>query len=302
MMMAMSTVAVRTFLSNRGLSSKVGEPEGKHPRRYGREGCRFRSVCGFAQTTGQSAQGLFHIFPDDCGRLILSLEQEHGREGGSASNSTCLQFVLAVAQCFPDDPLDAISPGSVSSGPSDRNPYLEWSFKTVLRNGSIHDADTACANGLALRVLTVEQGFDEPFALETAGERKAEPAAIGGWRGVRLAHGVSYFPGFVSLTVRFLRPLERRRASTRRPFLVAIRERKPCLLARLRRLGWYVRFMMLGLVCPGQDLQVGSRCVTALMLLHVGSRQTPASCMGFGCFGVPYGSRGTGAPQHIDAE
>ena len=49
----------------------------------------------------------------------------------------------------------------------------------------------------------------------------------------------------VSLTLRFLRPFARRRARTRLPFLEAIRDRKPCLLARLRRLGWYVRFILL---------------------------------------------------------
>lgn len=259
-----------------------------------------------AQTTGQSAKGLIDILSDDSGRLIRSLEQEHGRQGRSAFDGTCLEIILAMAQCFPDDPFDAIPSGSVSPGTTDRYTYLEWRVETVLRDGSIHDADTSCANGLTVRVFPVEQGFDEPFALETAGEREAEPAVIGGWRSVMLAHDVSYFPGFVSLTVRFLRPLERRRASTRRPFLVAIRERKPCLLARLRRLGWYVRFMMLGLVCPGQDLQVGmggvSRSVTRTSPGHVGSRQTPGPCMVFGCLAVLYGSRGTGAPQHIDAE
>lgn len=49
---------------------------------------------------------------------------------------------------------------------------------------------------------------------------------------------------FSELTVRRLRPLARRALSTRRPFFVAIRARKPCLLARLRRWGWYVRFIL----------------------------------------------------------
>ena len=46
-----------------------------------------------------------------------------------------------------------------------------------------------------------------------------------------------YFVLRVSLTVKFLRPFARRRASTLRPFLEAMRERNPCLLARFRRLG-----------------------------------------------------------------
>jgi hypothetical protein len=46
------------------------------------------------------------------------------------------------------------------------------------------------------------------------------------------------------LTVSFLRPRARRRASTARPFFVSIRERKPCVLARWRLFGWKVRFGM----------------------------------------------------------
>jgi hypothetical protein len=40
------------------------------------------------------------------------------------------------------------------------------------------------------------------------------------------------------------RPFARRALKTRLPFLVALRARKPCVLARLRRLGWKVRFMI----------------------------------------------------------
>jgi hypothetical protein len=51
-----------------------------------------------------------------------------------------------------------------------------------------------------------------------------------------------------SETVSLWRPFARRDARTRRPFLVAIRERNPCLFARLRRLGWYVRFILVVVV------------------------------------------------------
>lgn len=40
-----------------------------------------------------------------------------------------------------------------------------------------------------------------------------------------------------------LRPFARRRDSTSRPPLVAMRARKPCVRLRCRLLGWYVRFM-----------------------------------------------------------
>ncbi len=46
------------------------------------------------------------------------------------------------------------------------------------------------------------------------------------------------------LTETRLRPLARRRDSTARPLLVFMRERKPCVFERRRRLGWNVRFGM----------------------------------------------------------
>jgi len=51
-------------------------------------------------------------------------------------------------------------------------------------------------------------------------------------------------------TVRRLRPLARRRFRTRRPFLVLMRSRKPCVLRRRLRLGWKVRFMGHQAPCP----------------------------------------------------
>lgn len=57
----------------------------------------------------------------------------------------------------------------------------------------------------------------------------------------RVSHAVSTVAYGVSLA----RPLARRRLSTSRPALVAIRARKPWVRARLILLGWYVRFMNL---------------------------------------------------------
>ena len=48
--------------------------------------------------------------------------------------------------------------------------------------------------------------------------------------------------GHEAHTVREWRPLLRRALSTLRPLRVRIRARKPWVLARLRLLGWYVRF------------------------------------------------------------
>jgi len=47
---------------------------------------------------------------------------------------------------------------------------------------------------------------------------------------------------YSELTVNRLRPLARRRFSTRRPFLVLMRTRNPCARLRRRVLGWNVRF------------------------------------------------------------
>ena len=53
-----------------------------------------------------------------------------------------------------------------------------------------------------------------------------------------------YFPWCSSDTVNFLRPLARREANTRRPFLVAILSRKPCLFTLLLLCGWNVLFIL----------------------------------------------------------
>ena len=54
-----------------------------------------------------------------------------------------------------------------------------------------------------------------------------------------------YLPWCSSETVNFLRPCARREANTRRPFLVAILSRKPCLFTRRRLWGWNVLFIMI---------------------------------------------------------
>jgi len=53
-----------------------------------------------------------------------------------------------------------------------------------------------------------------------------------------------YFPFRSSDTVSFFRPLARLRVITARPLAVDILCLKPCLFVLLRRLGWYVLFML----------------------------------------------------------
>lgn len=64
--------------------------------------------------------------------------------------------------------------------------------------------------------------------------------------------------GYTDYGVSCARPFARRRFNTRRPALVAMRARKPCVRARLIRLGLNVRFMCLlpgyaGNLVPGEN-------------------------------------------------
>ena len=62
-----------------------------------------------------------------------------------------------------------------------------------------------------------------------------------------------------SQTVRRLRPLARRRARTARPFLVAMRARKPWVRFCLMVLGWKVRFMICDPICSSPTGRKGAR-------------------------------------------
>jgi hypothetical protein len=55
--------------------------------------------------------------------------------------------------------------------------------------------------------------------------------------------GKNYLPFLSSETLNFFLPRARRRAMTALPLAVDIRCLNPCLLVRLRLLGWYVLFM-----------------------------------------------------------
>jgi hypothetical protein len=97
------------------------------------------------------------------------------------------------------------------------------------------------------------------------GPARAEPAAGLPFSPSPVPHGRTAARsggtcGYSSDVVRRLRPLARRRLSMLRPALVSMRVRNPCVLARLRRDGWYVRFI-LGYGCLGRcrvDAAVGA--------------------------------------------
>lgn len=102
-----------------------------------------------------------------------------------------------------------------------RGDFLRW-------YQAIDEANTAGCQGPHILPVTVEEGPDQPAMLEPV--RTGQTSGTG--------YGCTgHLPGRLSLTVRRLRPFARRRAINFLPFLVAIRLRKPCVLARLRRLG-----------------------------------------------------------------
>lgn len=74
----------------------------------------------------------------------------------------------------------------------------------------------------------IEHVLEFPSPAETAGGRQASC-----W-----SHAAARSDGYRDgVTVRRLRPFALRRLSTRRPFFVAIRTRKPCVRFRCRRFG-----------------------------------------------------------------
>lgn len=76
-----------------------------------------------------------------------------------------------------------------------------------------------------------------------AGEHPAELGRLGEPGRARERQRTSAFPDTQRQGVRRRRPFARRRASTLRPFLVAMRARKPCVRLRRVTLGWNVLFI-----------------------------------------------------------
>lgn len=87
--------------------------------------------------------------------------------------------------------------------------------------------------------------------------RKVRPDA--GWTRVFAQAG--------SETLSRLRPLARRRLRILRPPGLFMRARNPCVLARLRRFGWYVRFKVLSLRLSFRSL----RCAAHVWLHSMGA-------------------------------
>jgi len=169
-------------------------------------------------------------------RLFLALKQHHRCQRPAFLLGNLLQTWLIVANGIPQNAFHSITSWSASA----RTSYRDTNLKQVGKIGfhePINDSNYAAPHGMTGWVTRLEQGLNEPPVLETTRNREVQRRISRSRGRTSLSHQVAYFPLFVSLTVRFFLPFARRRARRRRPFLVAIRERNPCLLARLRRLG-----------------------------------------------------------------
>jgi hypothetical protein len=202
-------------------------------KRYGRTRVRFLSV--LSGSLLELFECFVNVSSDRLTVLTLPLKQDHGRQRHAARTRNALEAFLVMTDHIAQDTLDPVTLRGVSTGPPDGYTDLERRFDGAFGNKPVHNPHAAAENGTPFGTLPIKQGLDETSSLEPAIRRKACRV---GWR--NHTYGTRerpYLPLLVSLTVRFFLPLARRRASTRRPFLVAMRERNPCLLARLRRLG-----------------------------------------------------------------
>jgi len=135
------------------------------------------------------------------------------------------QFVLAVAERFARETLDAIALDGVARG-LDADGEPEPGVARFV--GTCEHEEQRIGRTLALPMNGVELGFVGQAARAREASRDRRAIVTGRENGQ---------------TARRLRPLARRRARTRRPPLVAMRARKPWTRLRCRLLGLNVRFI-----------------------------------------------------------
>lgn len=127
--------------------------------------------------------------------------------------------------------------------------FTNLAFEAIAFNGEL---DALLANhqtqtGVIEAVVTGEK--QNVFTWNFAGGGVEDRLEVSGSQQALFPTEVStHHPFRAYQTARRLRPLARRRDRTARPFLVAIRARKPWVRARLIVLGWKVRFMVRYLV------------------------------------------------------
>lgn len=137
------------------------------------------------------------------------------------------QFRLVTTETFPRHPLDAVPVhGALHLSAGDRQTETRPG-QTV---GAGQDRETV--------ITGFDRAAEDPFELGALGQ----PQGPGKTR--------RSGSGMLLQGVRRARPLARRAFSTRRPFLVAMRARKPWVRLRFRTLGWNVLFMTVSVVEP----------------------------------------------------
>lgn len=128
---------------------------------------------------------------------------------------------LQPPEALPQEPLRAVAVGRAADAPRGGQP--EPSEREAVVHGDEGEQRAVQPEALLQHVLELgarAQALLRAEALPRSGARKVRYAPIR------------------------LRPLFRRRLRTRRPPLVRMRTRKPCVLFRLRLFGWNVRFML----------------------------------------------------------
>lgn len=179
---------------------------------------------------------------------------DHHRQCVVAVIKKAYQVVLMDPVDLSQQPFDSISPDSRPDAPG-REPDLDGPLRVsqfLARDDPVNDPDTSARQHADVRSSAIEQGSDQAPAFEAERPRQALKRHLFSRPLTRSARhrpaqpgDAGYLPVRLSLTESVLRPFLRRRFSILRPLLDFIRDRKPCLLARLRLLGWYVRFIIL---------------------------------------------------------
>jgi hypothetical protein len=145
---------------------------------------------------------------------------------------------------------DVIRPGDTVHGQEPPGSFLEAPAGAVPDNGAAHfsrggeSAPNGAFGGRTEAALDHQRAATLRHALGGAQERRPLPQAVNEtvWNQIRSDARSRAIPQALSR----LRPLARRRASTFRPFLVAMRARNPWRRLRFRLLGWKVRFVDTG--------------------------------------------------------
>ncbi len=206
----------------------------------GKSDATFRTYGRFVEATAKFLQGFRQIGMHPATRpkvvrLPAAMQNHHGQCAGRAGKA--IQYALLMkTPGFAQQPLDAVPRRSfcmAARRKSDLNGRVGFEVRTG--RYPVHKPNAPLPHRSHIFAGTVEQGANKAFPLETKRARQFEERA----RRAILRHDATsdYLPERVSLTVRTRRPFPRRRLSTLRPFFERMRARKPCLLARLRRLG-----------------------------------------------------------------